>query len=109
MSYIGWLGGRLLLAATMAGVATFAGGALGGLLSGFECRALTSNDTGKLPPLAVTICGSFLGFGTACLGTGVAVGLLMATTGCADRRPIPSPSPLRLPSHRYSSQPSSCS
>ena len=81
MSYIGWLGGRFLLAAVMAGVATFAGGALGGLLSGFECRALTSNDTGKLPSLAATICGSFLGFGTACLGTGVAVGLLMATTG----------------------------
>jgi len=81
MSYVGWLGGRLLLAAVMAGVATFAGGALGGLLSGFECRALTSNDTGKLPPPAATICGSFLGFGTACLGTGVAVGLLMATTG----------------------------
>jgi hypothetical protein len=80
-SYIGWLGGRLLLAAVMAGVATFAGGALGGLLSGFECRALTSNDTSQLPPLAATICGSLLGFGTACLGTGVAVGLLMATTG----------------------------
>jgi hypothetical protein len=81
MSYIGWLGGRLLLAAVMAGVATFAGGALGGLLFGFQCRALTSNDTGKLPPLAATICESFLGFGTACLGTGVAVGLVMATTG----------------------------
>src|SRR5262249_15106625 len=90
MFYMGWLGGRLLLAAVMAGVATFAGGALGGLLSGFECRALTSNDTGKLLPPAATICGSFLGFGTACLGTGVAVGLLMVKTG---RRPWASGAP----------------
>src|SRR5262249_59893681 len=75
MSYIGWLGGRLLLVAVMAGGATFAGGALGGLLSGVEGRALTSNDTGTLPPPAPPICRSFLRFRTPCLGTGVAARL----------------------------------
>src|SRR4029453_4288681 len=98
MSYIGWLGGRLLLAAVMAGVATFAGGALGGLLFGFQAPPLTSTDPGKRPPLPATICESFLGFGTACLGTGVAVGLVMATTGWRRSASDPkAPSPHQWP------------
>jgi hypothetical protein len=62
----------------MAGVATLAGGALGGFLSAFACRALTTTQDGGRPPLAEAMCGSFLALGIVCLATAVAIGLVMA-------------------------------
>jgi hypothetical protein len=77
MPFIAWLGRRLILVAYLTGTATFAGGALGGFLSGSLCRALTTDDSGGRPQLADAICGSFLGFGGACLATAVVVYLVV--------------------------------
>jgi len=89
MSFIAWLGERFVFAARMAGVAVFAGGALGGFLSASVCRAFRSTESGDLPPLANAICGSFLGFGTVCLETAVAVGLFVAVTAWRRSRSDP--------------------
>ena len=78
MSVIAWVGERFVLVASMAGVATFAGGALGGFLFAYACRALTATEDGGRPQLAETMCGSFLALGTVCLATAVAIGLVMA-------------------------------
>lgn len=67
-----------MLVASMAGVATLAGGALGGFLSAFACRALTGTEHGGRPRLAETMCGSFLVLGTVCVATIVGIGLFMA-------------------------------
>ena len=77
---IDWLGTRVLLLAWFTGVATFAGGALGGLLSGSLCRAFTTSEDGGPPETADAICESFLGFGIVCLAAALAIGLLVATT-----------------------------
>lgn len=78
MSVMAWVGERFVLVACMAGVATFASGALGGFLSAFACRALTATEDGSRPRLAETMCESFLALGSVCLATAVAVGLLTA-------------------------------
>src|SRR5687767_13705645 len=78
MTVIAWLGRRFVLVAYFTGVATFAGGALGGFLSGSLCRAFTTSDGGERPQLAEAICGSFLRFGSVCLMTAVAIGLVLA-------------------------------
>ena len=78
MTFIAWLGRRFVLVAYFTGVATFAGGTLGGFLSGSLCRAFTTSDGGERPQLAEAICGSFLRFGSVCLMTAVAIGLVLA-------------------------------
>src|SRR5262245_20309875 len=78
MSVMARVGERFVLVACMVGVATFAGGALGGFLSGFACRALTATEDRGRPQLAETMCESFLALGTVCLTTAVAIGLLTA-------------------------------
>ena len=78
MAFIAWLGRRFVLVAYFTGVATFAGGTLGGFLSGSLCRAFTTSDGGERPQLAEAICGSFLRFGSVCLMTAVAIGLVLA-------------------------------
>lgn len=61
----------------MAGVATLAGGALGGFLAAFACRVLTTAGDGSRPPLAEAMCGSFLQLGIVCLATAVVIGIVM--------------------------------
>ena len=80
MALIAWLGRRLILVACLTGIATFAGGTLGGFLSGLLCRALSTDDSGGRLQLADAICGSFLGFGAVCLITAVVVCLVVVAT-----------------------------
>lgn len=84
MAFSDWLGRRLILVACLTGVATFAGGTLGGFLSGWLCQALSTDDSGGRPQLADAICGSFLGFGAVCLATAVVV--CLAVVAAAWRR-----------------------
>src|SRR5215470_5876515 len=84
MTFIGWLGRRFILVACLTGIATFAGGTLGGFLSGSLCRALSTDDRGGRPQLADAICTSFLGFGGVCLATAVVVCLVVVAA--ASRR-----------------------
>ena len=77
MTFIAWLGRRLIIVACLTGTATFAGGTLGGFLSGSLCQTLTTDDSGGRPQLADAICGSFLGFGAVCLATAVVVCLVV--------------------------------
>ena len=78
MPFVVWLAERVLLVASMVGVATIGGGALGGFLSTFVCRAFTSTEGGDRPPLAEAICWSLLRVGIVCLATAVSIGLLTA-------------------------------
>ena len=89
MSVVAWVGERVVLVASMAGVATLAGGALGGFLSAFACRALTRTDDGGRQQLAETMCGSFLGLGSVCLATILALGLFMAVDAWRGREWVP--------------------
>jgi len=78
MPVLAWLAERVFLVASMVGVATIGGGALGGFLSTFVCRAFTSTDGGERPPLAEAICGSLFRVGIVCLATAVSIGFLTA-------------------------------
>src|SRR5262245_39383791 len=84
MTFIGWLGRRFILVACLTGIATFAGGTLGGFLSGSLCRTLSTDNRGGRPQLADAICTSFLGFGAVCLATAVVVCLVVVAA--ASRR-----------------------
>lgn len=88
-TFIAWLGCRLILVGCLAGLATFAGGTLGGFLSGSLCRALVTDDSGGRPLLADSICGSLLGLGAVCLVTAVVV--CLAAVVVARRRSRPDP------------------
>jgi hypothetical protein len=79
MPFLTWLAERVLLVASMIGVATIGGGALGGFLSSLACRAFTSTEGGSdRPPIAEAICASLLRVGIVCLATAVSIGLFTA-------------------------------